>query len=396
MNQATGLRLDRKLIYTIAQGLGLGFLLAIAFAAGYLYCDAISRPERTGTSFVLLSEADAILAKNYVNPLPDDRVRVHGAIKGLVASLNDPYTIFVEPQTAKVDSTTLAGRFGGIGVEISRDAQSQFVISKVYAENPAALAGVKEGDVITAVDGKSVDTQVPDDTSLLAAIRGDVGTTVTLTILRGDQVVEFKIVRAEIVIPSTFWKMANADQHVGYIAINRFTDRTPEELAQAIKELRALGAGAFILDLRDNGGGLVDSAVKVASQFLDGGVVLYERTKGSKDQVFNASQDGTAYFDPLLVLVNQNTASAAEIVAGALQDRGRARLIGQKTFGKGSVQLILPLSDGSSIHVTTAEWLTPNRHPLQGIGLTPDIVLTPIAGKDVALDTAISELTSKK
>ena len=376
----------------VLRGIGLGLILSAAFAAGFFYRDLIGKPPPTSTSFDLLKEADGLLAQNYVRPMPDEATRVHGAVKGLVASLNDPYTYYVEPQSAEVDSTALAGQFGGIGVDITRDANGQYVITRVYVDNPAAQAGIKEGDIITAVDGKAVDTSAQDDTALLAALRGDVGSQVTVTVKRGEQSLDFKMTRVEVQIPSAFWNLVKADPRIGYIQIVRFTGRTQDEVKRALTELKGQGATAIMLDLRGNGGGLVDSAVGVASQFLNGGPVLYEHSRSPSDRIFNATTDGIAHDVPLVVLVDGNTASAAEIVSGALRDRQRAELIGQKTYGKGSVQVILPMSDGSSLHVTTAEWLTPNHHPLQGVGLTPDVVTTPVAGQDVDIETAVTEL----
>src|SRR5574341_156920 len=339
----------------VGQGALAGVLLGGAFVGGFVYRGVISTPPTSETSFGLLAEADALLQEHYLFEMPDESTRVHGAIRGLVASLNDPYTVFVEPQSAEVDTTNLAGRFGGIGAEITRDDQGNFVIARVYRDHPAEAAGVQEGDIIAAVDGIAVDTSAQDMNAVLSAIRGEIGQPVVLTLERDGEQFDVEIIRAEVLVPSAFWQVLDADSRIGYIQITRFTDRTPEEVRQAIQELEGQEIEALVLDLRNKGGGLVDSAVEVAGEFLDGGVVLYERSRVEDERVFNAPRGGSALDIPLVVLVNANTASASEILAGALQDRGRATLIGQQTFGKGSVQLILPLSDGSSLHVTTAE-----------------------------------------
>jgi carboxyl-terminal processing protease len=197
------------------------------------------------------------------------------------------------------------------------------------------------------------------------------------------------MIRAEVLVPSAFWRILDEDARIGYIQLTRFTDRAPEEVRQALSELEAQGAQVIVFDLRDNGGGLVDSSTEIAGEFLDGGVILYEDRRNADEQVFNAPRGGHALDIPLVVLVNQNTASASEILVGALQDRDRARVIGQKTYGKGSVQLILPLSDGSSIHVTTAQWFTPDHHRLETQGLTPDIEVQPVEGIDAVLQAAV-------
>ncbi len=385
----------REIRAAILQGVVAGILLALAFAGGFLFRDQALKPPTSQTSFALLNEADALLAQHFLYDLPGESIRVHGAVSGLVTSLNDPYTFFVEPQTADVDSTNLAGRFGGIGVEIARDEQGHFVITRVYRDNPAYEAGLQEGDIILAVDGMVMDTSAADSNQVLAAVRGDVGTKVTLTILRGDEIFDVEMTRTEVLIPSTFWRVLEQDPRVGYVQIARFTDRAPEEVRQAISDLEAQNVSAYILDLRDNGGGLVDAAVRIAGEFLDGGVVLYEERQGNQETVYNAPQGGSALQAPLVVLTNQGTASASEILAGALRDRGRATLIGQRTFGKGTVQLILPLSDGSSIHVTTAQWLTPSRQPIEGQGLTPDTIVEPIEGQDAILEAALEYLADQ-
>ncbi len=396
MNQASKeVNSERHILHAVLQGLVTGLLLGAAFAAGFLFRDVVNRPTPSQTSFDLLREIDGLLASHYLYEMPDETTRIHGAAAGLVASLGNPYTYFQEPQASEVDTTNLAGRFGGIGAEIGRDEQGRFVIQRVYRDNPAYNAGIVEGDIILAVDGVPVDTSATDSNQLLAAIRGEVGTPVTLRLQRGDEVFEVTVVRAEILIPSVFWNLVEADPRIGYIKITSFTERTPEELRQALSELSTQGAQAYVLDLRDNGGGLVDSAVAVVSEFISGGVVLYEQRRGTGERVLNASQGGNASDAPLAVLINGQTASASEIVAGAFQDRGRAILIGQQSFGKGSVQVILTLSDGSSIHVTTAEWYTPNHHRLEGQGLTPDRTVEPVEGRDAQLEAALEYLSER-
>lgn len=376
------------------QGIGTGILMAVAFVAGFLYRQYVFAPPTSHTSFRLLSEINALLEQYYLYELPDETTRVHGAASGLVASLNDPYTFFVEPQTAAVDSTNLAGRFGGIGVEVTRDEEGRFVIATVYPDNPAAEAGLMAGDIIVAVDGVEMDTSAADMNQLLSAVRGEIGTPVTLTIQRGAQTFDVRLIRAEVLVPSTFWRVVEQDPRVGYIQVTRFTERAPEEVRQAIAELRDQGVSAYVLDLRNNGGGLVDAAIRITGEFLDGGVVLYEQ-RSDGEQVYNAPRGGTALDVPLAVLINDGTASAAEIVAGALQDRGRAVLVGQRSFGKGTVQTILSLSDGSSVHITTAQWFTPDHHPIAAQGLTPDVPVEPAQGEDAALLAALDVLAEQ-
>jgi carboxyl-terminal processing protease len=185
--------------------------------------------------------------------------------------------------------------------------------------------------------------------------------------------IDLTVVRAVIETPSVFWRILEENPTIGYIQLTSFTERSNDELGQAIDELTEQGAKSFILDIRGNGGGLLETAVDVASQFLDDGVVLQENRKNEGERVYEARGQGKALDQPLVLLVNGGTASASEIVAGALQDRNRAPLIGEKTFGKGSVQLIYELSDDSRLHVTVAKWFTPNNNAIDGVGLVPDI-----------------------
>lgn len=379
----------------ILQGLGAGVLLLGAFVGGYLYHAHRAAPASTA-SFDLLQETETLLRDHFLYDLPNDADLVHSAAKGMVASLEDPYTYFVEPQTAELDENGLAGSFGGIGAEIGVDEAGHYVIMDVYRNNPAYEAGLQAGDIIAAVDGVEVDVESVDTNALLAAIRGDIGEPLTMTIQRGDEVFDVEIIRAEVLIPSVFWRVLEEDDRVGYIQIIRFTNRSPEEVSQAIDELSAEGVEAYIIDLQNNGGGLVDSAVDVAGNFLNGGVVLYETRNNGENRTFNASRGGKALDKPVVVLVNGGTASASEILAGAFQDRARATLVGEQTYGKGSVQLILTLSDDSSLHVTTAEWFTPERNRIQDQGLEPDIPVTADEqNAHAALSAALEYLNSE-
>lgn len=384
--------LRSALIRAVLQGMLAGLLLGIGFASGYLFRDRFVQPPKADTSYALLQEADALMAQHFLYETPAESVRVHGAVQGLIASYNDPYTFFVEPQSAEVDAGGLAGRFGGIGAEIAQDANGSYVIVRVYRDNPAYEAGLMEGDILVAVDGQPVEGAGLDMDGVLALMRGEVGTRVVVQVLRGSDVLDFEMERIEVLVPSAFWRILDEDERIGYIQLTRFTDRAPDEIRQAIQELEDQGAKALVLDFRNNGGGLVDSATEIAGEFLNGGVILFEERRNQGEQQFTAPLGGAALDIPLVVLVNQNTASASEIVVGALQDRERAQVIGQKTYGKGSVQLILELSDGSSIHVTTAQWFTPEHNPIQGLGVMPDLEVLPAEGVDAELAAAIDAL----
>ncbi len=379
----------------LVQGGGAGLLLGLAFAGGFLYRGHLDRGEVSTTSFALLQEADGVLQQYYLYDAPEDTARIYGAVAGLAASYGDRFTYFVEPQTAEVDSTNLAGRFGGIGAEIYQTEAGEFFIGRVYRDNPAFVAGLEQDDQIIAVDNIDVTGGGYDLDGVVALIRGEVGTDVTLTIERGGRQIDILVTRDEVLIPSVFWNLVEDAPQIGYIRITRFTERAPEEVQQAIEALGEAGAEAYILDLRDNGGGLLDASVDVASIFLDGGVVLYEQRNNQPEEIVNATRGGPAIEVPLAVLMNENTASASEILAGALADRERAVLIGTVSYGKGSVQVIPQLSDGSSLHITTAEWFTPNHQRIQDNGLTPDIPVEPGSDSGMFLQAGIEYLLNQ-
>jgi carboxyl-terminal processing protease len=309
--------------------------------------------------------------------------------------------VFVEPQSHQREKEDLRGSFGGIGVTMRRNAQGDLVLTPL-PDSPALKVGVEDGDVLISVDGKPITPTMSYD-DVAAVVRGQVGTQVKIMVQRAGQSepIVFAITREVIETPSVSSRILQGSPQIGYLAIDRFTERTGDEVQSALKDLKQKGARQIVFDLRDNGGGLLDSAVDVASQFIGDGVVLYEKQKGQDERTFRVKPGGLATDMPIVVLVNPATASASEIVAGALRDRGRAILIGEQTYGKGSVQHIYDLNDGSSLHVTAAEWFTPDRHQLTGNGLKPDIAAPPssddsAAGRDPQLDRAVAYLQEGK
>ena len=324
-------------------------------------------------------EAWEHMENSFYGELPSESERTYRAIRETLLLLDDPYTTFVEPQPRELERDHMRGVFGGIGVDLWRDAENRLVLSP-YPDSPAEQAGVLSGDILLAMDSIPVtpDTTI-DDAS--AHLHGEVGTSVTLTILRlkdGSPTPPFDltITRAEILVPTVTWRVLNQAPNVGYLRVQGFTDRTDEETTEALRELLGESkVAALVLDLRDNFGGLLDPAVTVTSQFLNEGTVMYEQRKDMEESARQVRPGGIATSVPLVVLINGNTASASEIVAGALQDHDRAVLVGASTFGKGSVQEIYGLSSGSAVHVTTAVWLTPSRHEIDQRGLTPDIAI---------------------
>jgi carboxyl-terminal processing protease len=330
----------------------------------------------------------------FYGEVPPPEERIYGAIRESLLLLDDPYTIFVEPQPRELERDTMRGAFGGIGVTLWRNMDGQMVLSP-FPGSPAERGGVRDGDILIAVDGEKITDEITED-DVRAQFHGEVGTPVTLAISRPPTpMLELTITRGEIQVPSVIWRVLDQAPDIGYIQIDGFTERTSDEIGAAIQGLlHEEQVSGLILDLRDNSGGLVEASVSTASQFLHDGDVLIELYRDRRERIFPVEAKGAASEVPLAVLVNAGTASASEIVAGALQDHDRAPLIGEPTFGKGSVQLIYDLSDGSSLHVTSAIWLTPDRNQIEGQGLAPDIYVTPGDSPlyDEQLDRAIAYL----
>lgn len=388
-----------RIIRSILTGVAAGIILAAVFAAGFLTSEllvpaqVIATEKNEELDFALLTEVQSILNRIYLHEQPDYTTRQYGAIRGLLQSLADPNTYFIEPPVARSEADALAGTYGGIGVLVRRDEQGRFLLTP-YPDSPAERAGIEDGDVLLAIDNESVDTNSQQDV-IDQALRGEVkdgnGVTITVGKANSDQLttfIEFDVIN----VPSVIWRVIPEDDRIGYVQILSFTNRTPAELRDAVNKLKDTGISSLILDLRNNTGGLLDEAIAVADEFIDGGVLMIE--EDAQDVITHEASDGGVAIDlPLVVLVNNRTASASEIVAGAIRDRNRGILIGQQTFGKGTVQQIFSLSDGSSIHVTSAQWFTPARVPIDGAGITPDIAMIPDeSGRDVELGEAIRKL----
>ncbi|MBE2198053.1 MAG: S41 family peptidase [Anaerolinea sp.] len=379
-------------------------LAAAAFVAGYFTNDFVELTRGNGIlvrdrqEFDLFWEAWQYIETSFIGDLPSSQALTYGAIRGAIGILEDPYTIFIEPAIREQERQSLRGTFGGIGAYIRRPEEGGDLVLEPIPGNPAELAGILFGDVLIAVDGATV---TPEMTVQAVAdlVRGEKGTTVTLTVLHsGDsEAVDVDVVRDDILIPSVSYRLLDTETPIGYIQLTRFSAESDNEIYDALVALQEQGAEKLILDLRGNGGGLLDAAVAVADHFMDKGVVVYQESRSEGEKARETTNETVARDVPLVVLMDGGTASASEILAGALRDRERATLIGQKTFGKGSVQLVYDLSDGSSVHVTSARWLTPNRHQIDQQGLEPDIVveITQEAidnGRDEILHSAIEFL----
>ena len=322
-------------------------------------------------SFQLFWEVWDLVQQHYYDELPDMEQVTYGAIRGMLDTLDDRYTAFIEPDVAAILEEDATGAFEGIGAFVDTDESGRVRIVDTFEAGPAAAAGLRAEDRVIAVDGESLigDTLY----EAIGKIRGPAGSEVELTIEREGTPQPFTVTveRARLEIPIVETEML--DEGIGYVSLREFSATASDSLEDGLQTLLEQDATGIVLDLRQNPGGWLDQAIDVADLFLDDGIVAVERFSDGTERAFQSRSGDLAEDLPLVVLVNNGSASASEIVAGALQDRDRALLVGTATFGKGSVQRPFTLSDGSELRVTVALWFTPNDQRIQGQGLTPDI-----------------------
>ncbi len=352
-------------------------------------------PESLQALFQPFWEAWSIVHQRYVDQPLDDTALMRGAIRGMMAALGDAHSAYLDPQEYKEAETSISGEYEGIGAYVDTTKDYLTVVSPI-AGSPAEKAGLRSGDQIIAIDGQDMTGVNPE--LVRQKVLGPAGSTIHLTIRREgvDQPLEFDIVRAKIVIPSVESKML--DNGIAYVKLSVFGDKSATELHDALKDLMAQQPKGLILDLRNNPGGVVPVAVQIASEFIGEGVIIYEQQSDGTRTPTNALSGGLATEIPLVVLVNEGSASASEMVAGAIQDHGRGKLVGVTTYGKGSEQNWVPLSNNQgAVLVTFARWLTPNGRVIDKVGLTPDVVVKMTdedltAGRDPQLDAAVQLL----
>jgi len=320
------------------------------------------------------------ITDTYGSELPDSKVITYGAIRGSLRALNDPYTLFSDPVDTEIQRPELEGEFSGIGAFVNQNDQGQLVIQTPMRGQPAEKAGIKSGDIVLKVDGRDIAGLETNEAVLL--IRGKKGTRVVLTLLREGTPEPFDVgvVRDTIKVPSVNTARLLTDEGaptVGYIELTVFAQETRDEMRTAIRDLREAGMQALVLDLRNNPGGYLNAAIGVTSEFVESGVVTYREDRAGVRNEERVVPGGTAYDVPLVVLVNGGSASASEIVAGAIRDHDRGVLVGEQTFGKGSVQNVHHLSDGSELRVTVEIWRTPDGSLIHRRGIAPTILVTP-------------------
>ncbi len=364
--------------------LGLAAALAAAFGAGFAAHHVAWAARRNQTqpyrALDVFSDVLAHVENSYVEPV-DERELVYGAIDGMMAKL-DPHSVFMRPDVYKQMRDDTSGEFDGLGLELTVQDGELTVVSPV-AESPGERAGIRPGDRVLSIDGAPT-----KDLTLSEAIRrmkGAAGTKVALEIMREGFAAPQKLVlvRDRVRTQSVDLKVLDADRHYAYVRIRTFQERTDRGLQKALEDARAQMGGTIrglVLDLRNNPGGLLDQAVRVSDVFLSSGVIVTTAGRGRRNvEVERAHEKDTEPNYPLIVLVNKGTASASEIVAGALQDQGRAVIMGTQTFGKGSVQTIIELEDGSGLKLTVARYYTPKNRSIQERGITPDVVVAEVA-----------------
>ena len=321
----------------------------------------------------LISDSIALIITDYVESVKFKDL-VYGAIKGMMNTLDD-YSQFLDPEAFRDITEETKGEFGGIGIEIGVRDGVLTVIAPME-DTPAAAAGIEAGDKIVKIDGAVTRDLSLDDA--VKKLRGDVGTKITLTCLREgvDKLLDFNITRAIIKLKS-IKKIEMIEGDIGYVKISEFQERTGQDLKEAVKQLKAQGAKNLVIDLRNNPGGLLDSAVEAADLFLpQGSMIVYTEGRDPKKRMEFKDRKKTEFDDmALVVLVNKGSASAAEIFAGAIKDNKRGLVIGEQTFGKGSVQTVIPLKDGSALRLTTAAYYTPSGKNLRNKGIEPDILV---------------------
>lgn len=381
-------------VFTLGIGIGNG-RLTLGRLSDLVSKDAVLRTTENADlpanlSYDSVEELYDELRQNYDGSLSEAEL-LDGLKQGLVNAAGDTYTEFMSAETAKEFKAQLEGTFSGIGAELGKDEQGNLIIIAPISGAPAEAAGLRARDIILAIDGTETNGMTTSDA--VTRIRGEAGTKVKLKIARqGSDVFEVDITRADITIPSVESKML--ENNVGLIEISRFGEDTDRLAREAANSLRTQGAQKIVLDLRGNPGGTVDAAVGVASLWLDKGqVVLQEKRGGELVKTFDASGDPVLKGMKTVVLIDGASASASEIVAGALRDHGAATLMGEKSYGKGSVQRIIDFSDGSLLKVTIARWYTPDDQSIDKQGLSPDKEVKRTeedvkAGRDPQLDAA--------
>ncbi|MBI1882037.1 MAG: S41 family peptidase [Chloroflexi bacterium] len=389
----------KKLIRIVLIALCLLTLTAASFGAGVLFANSdflkpgVVRAADQPAEFEVFWQVWNIVQNHFVDREALDPTNLtYGAINGLIAALGDEgHTRFLTPKEVADQQTSISGKFYGIGAHVGVENGLPVIVAP-FDGSPADKAGVRAGDIIIEVNGEDVTTLPLNE--VVDRIRGEAGTEVTIAVFRPDanQSLEFKIIRAEINIPAALWAMVPGTK-VAVIRMTQFSANLNDELVKSINEAKAAGAEQLVVDVRNNPGGLLEQAVKVTSQFLkDGKVLLQEDAQGHRE-TFEVKPGGIATDLPMVVLINRGSASAAEIFAGAIQDNKRGTVLGETTFGTGTVLQPFELDDGSGLLLGTSQWLTPNGRLIRKHGIEPDVAVDLPVGAALTTPPALEEMT---
>ena len=367
--------------------------IAVVVVSSFIFCNvgANSKNDRDElfSSLEPFFEALTLIRDEYIEKDIDLDKVIQEGIKGMLNALGDPYTRYVDPQSLlREQEDMFLGHFGGLGIIISVKDEELIIISPIE-DTPAFRANIKAGDIIVEIDGESAKGITVDEA--VNRLRGEKGTEVTIGVKRKniEEVLEFKIIRDIIEVKAVKYETMGRDDKIGYIRITTFNVNTERELEDALKTFANNGnIRGIILDVRNNPGGLLDSAIEVSSKFIKEGPIVHINDRDGQIATFKSR--GNIFPDwPLFVLVNEGSASASEIVAGAIQDSGRGKLLGKKTFGKGVVQQVFELLDNSGIVLTTSEYYTPSKRSIHNIGIEPDILIE--IGEDSEQDMQLNK-----
>ena len=320
-----------------------------------------------------LSGIQALIEKEYIGEVDEDALQT-GICQGYVGALGDPYSAYYDEEQTSALMETTQGEYGGIGVVLTQNLDTGVTTaSNVYEDSPAMKAGMKDGDIIYQVEGRDVSGMDLEEIS--GSIKGEKGTTVEITVLRGEAGEEVTLTITRDTIQAETVKTRMLENEIGYLAISEFDSVTLEQYKEGLAELKAQGMGGLIVDLRGNPGGNLDTVCEILDLMLPEGLIVYTEDKDGNRQEFTSDAEQAVQV-PLAVLVDKNSASASEIYAGAIQDYGIGQIVGTKTYGKGVVQTIYDLKDGTSLKLTVAEYFTPNGRNIDGEGITPDVEVT--------------------
>lgn len=361
-------------IYKIIMMLVLAVFITFMITSISLYTYFLNNPITTSSSSTKneisskLQKYREIIDKYYLGEIDDTKLE-EGAIKGYIEGLGDPYTEYISKEDMDTYLDDTMGNFVGIGIYMVKNTEyDRIQVLSTIKDSPAEKVGIQAGDLIISVDG--IEYKADDMTTASNNIKGEEGTKVTVEILRGTEKIKYEIARGKVKVNPVEGKVIN--NNIGYIKFTSFDETTAEDFKAKFEELNKKGIQSLIIDLRNNGGGIVDQALEIADYIADkDSVLLYEVDKNNKETVKKAKTDPIIN-TPIVILTNENTASASEILAGALKDLGKAKIVGTKTYGKGVIQQILNLSDGSGLKITIEEYQTPNRNKINKVGIEPD------------------------